>query len=110
MQSFFVQKKTLIIETTVLTLFLGGMFYLYAVMNGGEATTSQAAVNQQLLGQKFTLFIKAVSQDKISFKETDFLKSGLVRNLNNFTEDIGQTETRGRDDPFVPYAPTRSLR
>lgn len=110
MQSFFVQKKTIITEMAVLVLFLFGMYYLYTIFREGEATTIEGQVNQQLLGQNFVLFIKAVNQDKISFREVDSMQSDIVKRLHDFSETILPTDSRGRDDPFMPYAPTRSLR
>lgn len=110
MQSFFVQKKTVLIEAAILIAFLGGMFYLYTIMSEGEATTANSQANEQLLGKNFVLFIKAVNQDKLSFREADFMNSDLVQRLRDFTETILPSETRGRVDPFLPYASTRPLR
>ena len=59
MESFFVQKKTVIIEGLVLVLFLAGMYYLYTTFSEDTATVSTANVNEQLLGQNFVLFLKA---------------------------------------------------
>lgn len=110
MQTFFVQKKTVIIEIVVLILFLFGIYYLYTIMSEGEVTTTSSQISEQLLGKNFVLFIKAVNQDKLSFREADFMNSDLVQRLRDFSETILPTETRGRVDPFVPYASTRSLR
>lgn len=95
-------------EAAVLILFLFGMYYLYTMFSEGEVTTVQA--NEQLLGQNLVLFIKAVNQDRISFREVDFLNSEVAQSLRDFSETILPTESRGRVDPFVPYAPTRPLR
>lgn len=110
MQSFLIQKKTVIIEVAILVLFLGGMYYLYTTFSQGEATVSSPSANEQLLGQNFILFLKAVNQDRLSFKDISFMDSGLVQQLRDFSETIGVNDTRGRVDPFVPYAPTRSIR
>ena len=110
MQSFFVQKKTVIIEGAILVLFLFGMYYLYTSFSEGSATVSQTQINEQLLGQNFVLFLKVVNQDKISFRDTGFLDSDLVKQLRDFSEVIGTNETRGRVDPFVPHASSRPLR
>jgi hypothetical protein len=110
MQSFLIQKKTVIIEVAILIAFLGGMYYLYTAFSEGSTTTSTASVNEQLLGQNFVLFLKAVNQDRLSFKDINFMDSELVRQLRDFSETIGINETRGRVDPFVPYASTRPLR
>jgi hypothetical protein len=110
MQSFFVQKKTVIIEGVVLVIFLAGMYYLYTIFSTGDTVTSPSSVNQNLLGQNFVLFLKAVNQDKISFKDLNFMNSELVQQLQDYSETIGINDTRGRVDPFVPYASTRPLR
>jgi hypothetical protein len=110
MPSFFVQKKTIIIEGTILILFLAGMYYLYTIFSTSDTVTSSPSANEQLLGQNFVLFIKAVNQDKISFKDLNFMNSKLVQELQDYSETIGINDTRGRVDPFVPYASTRPLR
>jgi hypothetical protein len=109
MQSFFVQKKTVIIEAAVLILFLGGMYYLYTIFSVSD-TTVQPSANEQLLGQNFVLFLKAVNEDRISFNDNSFANSKLFSQLKDYSETIGQNDTRGRVDPFVPYASTRPLR
>ena len=109
MQSF-LQKKTVIIEVVVLIAFLFGMFYLYTMFSEGTTTTTGSQVSEQLLGQNFIVFIKAVNQDNISFREADFLNSDLVQRLRDFSQTILPTETRGRADPFAPYAPPRPIR
>lgn len=110
MQSFFVQKKTLIIEVAILILFLGGIYYLYTVMKEGGVVTSQGSASDHLLGPNMTLFIKAVGQDNISFAGAESMQSDLVQRLRDFSEVISLTESRGRADPFVPYASTGPLR
>lgn len=99
-------------EIVVLVAFLGGLFYLYTIFSEEEATVTASQVNPGLLGKNFTLFMKAVNEDKISFTagSADFMKSELVQNLQDFTKEIPETTERGRADPFVPYAFTRSIR
>lgn len=110
MQSFFVQKKTVIIEAAVLILFLFGAYYLYTSFSEGSTSVSETKINEQLLGQNFVLFLKVVNQDRISFTDANFMDSALVRQLRDFSETISTNDTRGRVDPFVPYASTRPLR
>jgi hypothetical protein len=86
------------------------MYYAYTLFSEGSATVSGSSVNEQLLGQNFVLFLKAVNQDKISFGGINFLDSEIVRRLQDHSEFIGINDTRGRVDPFVPYASTRPLR
>lgn len=94
----------------VLVAFLSGVFYLYTIMSEGEATTTQSEGSQGLLGQNFMLLSKAINQDKVSFREVDFMNADLVKRLRDFSETILPTDVRGRADPFVPYASTRPLR
>lgn len=110
MQSFFVQKKTIIIEAAILIAFLAGIYYVYTSFSEESATVSQTSINEQLLGQNFTLFLKVINQDKVSFNNTSFMKSSLVEQLRDFSEVIGENATRGRADPFAPYASSRPLR
>lgn len=110
MQSFFIQKKTVIIEVAVLILFLFGMYYLYMNFSEGTSTVSQPSVNEQLLGQNFILFLKVVNKDRISFADIKFMDTPLVQQLRDFSEFISINDTRGRTDPFIPYASPRSLR
>lgn len=110
MQSFFVQKKTVIIEVVVLIAFLFGGYYLYSSFSEGTTTVSQGSVNEQLLGQNFVLFLKIVNQDRISFQGITFMDSELVQQLRDFSETISINPTRGRSDPFMPYAATGPVR
>ena len=110
MQSFFVQKKTIIIEVFILVIFLFGIFYLYTIMKEGGTTTVQSSASDHLLGPNLTMFVNAVNQEKISFRDADFMDSDIVQRLRDFSEIILPTESRGRADPFVPYASTGSLR
>lgn len=110
MNSFFVKKKTLIIESAVLIIFLAGMYYVYTMFTVEDATTTTATANEELLGQNFVLFLKAVNNDKLSFRDLSFLDSDLVKQLQDHSQTIDVNDTRGRVDPFVPYASTRPLR
>lgn len=109
MPSFFVQKKRILIEAAVLIAFLYGCYYLYTSFSQ-DSTVSTAPPNEQLLGQNFVMFLKVVNKDRISFKDVSFLDSDLVKQLRNFSETISINDSRGRVDPFVPYASTRPLR
>ncbi len=108
--TFFTQKKTVVIEIVVLILFLVGMYYLYISFSEEQATVTTSQANQALLGQNFTLFLKAVNQDKLSFKDVSFLSSDFASQLQDFSQNFPPTVVRGRVDPFVPYASSRPLR
>lgn len=110
MEAFFKQKKTLIIEAAVVIVFLVGMYYLYTVFSEDTASVTTVQTNEQLLGKNLIEFLKATSQERLSFDTKGIMAEPLVQQLRDFTETISMTETRGRLDPFVPYAATRPLR
>lgn len=108
--SFFTQKKTVIIETLVLVVFLIVAYYAYSMFTEQSPTTTNATASEQLFGENLTLFLKAERQDKLSFDTASFINSPLISQLQDFSELILPAASRGRDDPFAPYAPTRSIR
>lgn len=110
MPGFFVQKKTLIMEMVILIAVLGGAYYLYTMFSTEDVTTTSPTVNAALLGPNLTVFLKAVNEDKLTFKNTTFMDSALVKELTDHSQTIGVTNSRGRMDPFVPYASSRPLR
>ncbi len=108
--SSFLQKKTLIMEIGILVVFLIGMYYLYTMFSEPDTTTTSSQASEQLLGQNLTLFLKAVRNDKLSFDTSSFMNQPLIEQLQDFSETIIPASSRGRDDPFAPYAFTRPLR
>lgn len=103
------EKKSILIETAILCVFLGGMYYAYTLFSEQDPVTTPA-INQQLLGQNFTLFLKATSEEQFALNKTAFLNTELVRRLKDFSETISPNDTRGRLEPFLPYDSSRSLR
>lgn len=89
---------------------LGGAYYLYTLFQTEDAVTTAPAVNTQLLGPNLTVFIKTVNQDKLTFQNVSFLDSDLVKELKDHSQVITVTSSRGRVDPFIPYASSRSIR
>ncbi|MDB5260618.1 MAG: hypothetical protein JWN37_849 [Candidatus Nomurabacteria bacterium] len=108
--SILVQKKSLILEIVGVVIVIIVGYYIYGMFSENSATTTTVAANESLLGQNITLFLKSKTQDKISFKDVSFMNSTLVKSLVDHTEIIGETASRGRLDPFVPYASSRPLR
>ena len=102
-------NKALVIEIVVLVLFLGGMYYAYTFFST-QTPTVAVAPNEQLLGQDLTLFLKASSGEQFALDKTDFLKSELMGQLRDFSETISPNPSRGRLDPFTPYASSRPIR
>lgn len=106
----FVQKKTVILEVIILVVFLFGGYYLYGIMSEQEVSTAQVSANEGLLGKNLLLFLKAKNQDKLSFKDVSFMDTLLIKQLQDFSETISANVSRGRLDPFIPYASSRSIR
>lgn len=107
--NIFIHKKTVIIEVLVLLAFMGGVYYFYTNFSEKSATTT-VSHNEQLLGQNFIVLLKAINQDKISFVQKSFLNSSLVNQLQDFSEVILPTDSRGRAEPFSSYASPGSIR
>jgi len=110
MENKFIQKKNIIIEVVVLVMFLGLIYYAYNMVVKQETEISRSTVNEQLLGQNFIMFLKVVNQEGLSFKDISILQGELVNNLEDFREEINESSSRGRDNPFAPYATSRSTR
>ena len=103
------KNKKIIIEVLILVAVLGGLYYLYTVFSQEEQTAT-AQANPALLGPNFINFINITTKDKILFKNKTFLKQPLVEMLVDYSEIISPNATRGRLDPFVPYASSRPIR
>ena len=107
--SFLSEKKSITIEILALCLFLGGIYYAYVTFSEQAPVTTTSA-NQQLLGEHFMLFLKATTENSLSLSNTDFLSSPDVLILKDYSEIITPNSSRGRLDPFIPYAASRPLR
>lgn len=92
----------MIIEGVILVLFLGALYYGYTLF-GEQSPTTTMTNNQQLFGPNLTLLLKAVNEEHLVLKDVSFMNTELVRQLQDFSEIIAPNETRGRDDPFVPF-------
>ena len=109
LQQLFAAKKSMILEGIVLVLVVIGGYYLYTTFSVTD-TTTKPAINQKLLGKNLVTFLKLINQDKVSFRDVNLPNAQLVSELQDFSEVIASTTSRGRDNPFVPYAPSRSIR
>ena len=107
--SNFTDKKTILIEVLILAAVLGAGYYGYTSFMTEDATKT-VTINESLLGDNFVQFIAATKKDKISFKDRGFLTSVYVGQLQDFSEIISPNAVRGRLDPFLPYASSRSIR
>lgn len=107
MENLFVQKKKIIIEIAILVAFLAGIYFLYQMLSAGSGEVSRVQTNEQILGANFMLFLQA--QESLSFN-TSSIKAKIVNQLVDHSQIINPTDSRGRADPFSPYAATRSIR
>lgn len=103
------EKKTLIIEILIVIGVIVGGYFGYTSFFGNEPTVTTQMLDQSLLGANFIQYIQATNNSKITFKNRTFLTSEYVRQLQDFSEIISPNATRGRLDPFLPYASTRPL-
>lgn len=108
--NLFPHKKSMLVEGAVVLLLIGGIIYFYLQFSQKEAVTIPANVDGQLLGQNFVVLVRAINEDRISFTQKSFMQSPLVERLQDFSEEILPTESRGRAEPFSPYASTGSIR
>lgn len=83
-----------------------GFYVIYLSKTDTTAVTTDVSSSQALFSQEFVLFLQAVNKQNLSLKDTSFNDSYLVRNARNFTQEINPSLSRGRIDPFVPYAAT----
>jgi len=109
--SFLSEKKSIAVELVVLCLFLGGIYYAYITFSEqSPVTATTASDSQQLLGEHFVTFLKATSENTLSLTNTEFLRSSDILGLKDYSEIISPNSSRGRLDPFIPYATSRPLR
>lgn len=73
-----------------------------------EETPSLAAVNAGLFNDKVQKVVSAlnVPAQKVNLKSSDlrFTQSALYKSFDEFPIDVPLSDSRGRPDPFVPYA------
>lgn len=107
MENFFVQKKKIIIEIIILVVFLAGIYFLYRMLSVGSENVSRIQTTEQILGASFMLFLK--THESLSFS-TSSMNAKMLNQLVDYSQIITPTDSRGRADPFSPYAATRSVR
>ena len=99
-------QKNIIIAVVFLFV-LGGGYYFFAPDSSSEATTN-VEVNRGLLAKNIVTFLGV--KDKIDLKDSAFLTSVFYNQLIDYSEVIEMSPRRGRDNPFIPYAASRSIR
>lgn len=96
-------KSIIFIEILVLVLFLGGAYYLYTQFSSPSAEVSSVesdTAGQSLLGPKTLSFMKTLNQERLSFKLPS--DSELIKQLEDFSENIPVSIPEGRSNPFMP--------
>ena len=107
MQNFLIQKNNIIvIACAVLLLGVGGVYFYLTTSDSSES--SQTAVDTTLLKKDIKDYLSV--KDSISFEDVSFKKSPFFPVLKNNTEVIEMSPSRGRDNPFLPYAAPGSIR
>lgn len=103
------ERKILIIEVLVVIAVLYGCYYGYTALFASN-TTASVGLNEKSLGSNTLTFISKTRTANYAFKDKTFLSTPYVQKLRDYTEIILPNQTRGREDPFIPYAASRPLR
>jgi hypothetical protein len=107
-----ISKFTGFVTGVVSLLLIGGLGYLsFTLFFQGDAiidTPDIKTINVGILGPKTQKAASALvnAADKIALKKKDlmFLDSNLYHSFVDFPDDVPTSTSRGRPDPFLPYA------
>jgi hypothetical protein len=100
-KEIFNKYKNLIIEASIgISLLVGSYFGFSYFISVGESVTKTQATGQ-LLGPKFVEFLQLTGKDAVNL-DISFLENPMLKQLQDFTEEITESERRGRDYPFYP--------
>lgn len=100
-KEFLKTYKNLIIEIFIgLALLVGSYFGFSFFISQGDSV-GVVESNGQLLGPRFVEFLQLTGKNAVNL-DTSFLESPMLKQLQDFTEEIGESERRGRDYPFYP--------
>ncbi len=87
------------------------LYVLYLVFFGGPVpvvVNTTKDLNPSTFGAKYKKALSALndSANKISLGKSDisFTRENLFKSFVDEPEDVPMTDSRGRDDPFFPYA------
>ncbi|MCX6756741.1 MAG: hypothetical protein NTW35_01115 [Candidatus Nomurabacteria bacterium] len=100
--NFLSEKKSIIIEITILCVFLGALYYGYTLISEQTPVTTENT-SQQLYGPNFTMLFKVINEDRVVLGPLSFMDSSIARQLEDFSEVISPNPVRGRENPFAPY-------
>lgn len=82
-----------------------GIFLTKSLLS--DSVETRASID---LGANFTLLTEATRGNSMSFDTSEIINSKLSGIMQDFTQTIGRSDKRGRDDPFKPYDNTRPIR
>ncbi len=102
------QKNILLFVGAFLVIVLGGGYFFFSSFITTGDGSSNKEINKGLLSKNVLSFIN--SKGTIDLKDSAFVKSVLYSELQDYSENITMSSTRGRDNPFIPYVAPRSIR
>jgi hypothetical protein len=89
------------------SVLLVGAYFAYSMFKDEGSTTDVRTVD---LGPNITAFIAATAGKPLNFNMQKIFQAPLVAQLQDFSEVIPRTTSRGRENPFTPYASPRPIR
>ena len=87
---------------------MGSYFGFSYFVSSGDSTTVVES-NGQLLGPRFVDFLQLTGKNAVNL-DVSFLDNPTLKQLQDFTEVIPETDKRGRVYPFYPYDSSRPIR
>lgn len=106
--SKFMGIVTGIVAVLLIAVFGYFSYSLFFIGGSPSDTVSVSSINISLLGPKMQKSASALvnATDKISLKKSDlgFTESDLFKSFTEIQDGIPLSESRGRPNPFVPYA------
>lgn len=113
MQETFLTQKNAIIALVVVCILVGGGYYGYTFFTE-DPLASSSELDTSSLDPNLVAFINAKNKINLKRKDITFLNPGFAADiystLIDHTETIPMTDSRGRPDPFIPYATTGPIR
>ena len=106
-------KKKISLIVGVIFIVFFAFYIIKGVTEEVKTARTNASSKDSILSEvskDFILFLVLTQKDKISFEDASFKESYFYRNAVDYTQLIRQSASRGRPDPFIPYAITGSTR
>jgi hypothetical protein len=98
----FVEKYKALLSIAGVILVVVAIFGYTAFKVFGPLPDS-AVSSSSLLPKSFTATSDLINKEQISLKDKSFMESYFVKNAKDYTTYVPASESRGRDNPFVPY-------